>query len=155
MYKWIQNHSLDFPWTNKIMYPRILYFCLIMYPFQMEFHGVAEVYPWSHEMYLRIHLAILDPEPFLGAVKCIQGSVWQFWIQNHSLESQSVCYNPISNLANYFPWKSILFLWKSILFPWILLVSMESYLVSMEIHLISMEIHLVSMDPTCFYGNPN
>ena len=49
--------------------------CLIMYPFQMEFHGVKKVYPWSHEMYPRIHLAILDPEPFLGVANCILKSV--------------------------------------------------------------------------------
>ena len=46
-----------------------------VYPFQMEFHGVMQVYPWSHEMYPQICLAIFDPKPFLGVAKCIQGSI--------------------------------------------------------------------------------
>ena len=61
-------HGVVFCW-----YPRILYFYLIVYPFQMELHGVTQVYSWSHEMYPRICLAILDPEPFIGVSKCIQG----------------------------------------------------------------------------------
>ena len=58
---------------NYVSKDPVLY--LIMYPLQMEFHGVTEVYPWSNEMYPRIRLAILDPEPFLGVAKCIPRSV--------------------------------------------------------------------------------
>ena len=35
-----------------------------------------------------------------GVMKCILGSVWQFWIQNHSLESQSVSKDLFSNFGS-------------------------------------------------------
>ena len=80
--KWFQMGSKAVPtssnWHGVIsillvsQYPVLL---LIVYPFEMEFHGIMQVFPWSHEMYPRICFAILDPEPFLGVAKCIQGSV--------------------------------------------------------------------------------
>ena len=79
--------------------------------FLSHYVSISDGIPWSHKVYARIHLAILDPEPFLGflwscnmyprthltildlkpfhgllkcahgLLRCIHGHVLQFWIQ--------------------------------------------------------------------------
>ena len=120
---------LGFPWSYNV-YPRIqgfLYFYLTMYPFQMEFHGVTKciqgsrTIPWiSHGqtklciqrcctfVSLCIHFRWNSMELckcILRVMKCIQGSVWLFWIQNHPLELQSVSLDLFSNFGpRTIPW---------------------------------------------------